>query len=192
MRGVLLLQQEQFAAARDAFRRAARNGGDARKCALGLGMAALGAGATEDAWQTFADLVRERPDDAEALHWLLRAGCLLERWQGLRPFLAESVARAPQDASLRFALAGIQVRLGDLEAARGEYQTLCATAPALDGLDSLASRARAAPRRGLRRRGALRIPQRLAGAARAPGARRQRVKRTPGCARPALEPSPAV
>jgi len=139
VRGVLALQQQAFAAAADAFRRAAVNGGDARKCALGLGMAALGSGANEEAWQTFADLVREQPEDAEAVHWLLRAGCVLERWRALRPFLAESVARAPRDAALRFALAGIQVRLGDLDAARGEYQTLCATAPEFDGLASLAS-----------------------------------------------------
>lgn len=139
VRGVLLLQREQFGAAVTAFRRAAAGGGDARRCTLGLGMALLGAGENEEAWQTFADLVRERPDDAEAVHWLLRAGCVLERWRGLRGFLAESVARAPADPALRFALAGIQVRLGDLEAARGEYQTLRATAPSFAGLDSLAS-----------------------------------------------------
>jgi Flp pilus assembly protein TadD len=102
-------------------------------------MAALGAGAAEDAWHVFSDLVRERPDDAEAVHWLLRAGCVLERWRGLRPFLAESVARAPRDPSLRFALAGIHVRLGDLDSARSEYLTLRETAPAFDGLESLAS-----------------------------------------------------
>jgi thioredoxin-like negative regulator of GroEL len=136
--GVLLLQREQFQPAGEAFRRAAVQGGDARRCALGLGMALLGAGESEEAWQTFADLVREHPDDAEAVHWLLRAGCVLERWRGLRAFLAESVARVPADPALRFALAGVQGRLGDLEAARGEYDTLRATAPAFDGLDSLA------------------------------------------------------
>jgi len=139
VRGVLLLQRELFAAAIAAFRSAATAGADARRCALGLGMALLGSGANEEAWQTFADVVREHPDDAEAVHWLLRAGCVLERWRGLRAFLAESVARAPKEPSLRFALAGIQLRLGEVEAARGEYATLRATAPGFDGLDSLAS-----------------------------------------------------
>jgi GT2 family glycosyltransferase/thioredoxin-like negative regulator of GroEL len=139
VRGVLELQRENYVAARDAFGRARAGGADERKSTLGLGMAALGAGAAEDAWHIFSDLVRERPDDAEAMHWLLRAGCVLERWRGLRPFVADSVARAPRDASLRFALAGIHVRLGDLDAARTEYLTLRETAPALDGLDSLAS-----------------------------------------------------
>jgi len=139
VRGVLLLQRDRCADAVAAFARAAAAGADERRCALGRGMALLGTGANEEAWQTFADLVRERPDDAEAVHWLLRAGCVLERWRGLRAFLAESVARVPKDPSLRFALAGVQVRLGDLEAARGELQTLRATAPSFDGLDSLAS-----------------------------------------------------
>lgn len=139
VRGVLELQRERFAEAREAFARARAAGADARKSTLGLGMAALGTGAAEDAWHVFSDLVRERPDDAEALHWLLRAGCVLERWRGLRPFVAESVARAPRDPSLRFALAGLHVRLGDLDAARSEYLTLRETSPAFDGLDSLAS-----------------------------------------------------
>ena len=139
VRGVLELQRESFAAARDAFARARAAGADDRKCTLGIGMAALGQGASEDAWHVFSDLVRERPDDAEAVHWLLRAGCVLERWSGLRPFVAESVARAPRDPSLRFALAGIHVRLGDLDSARSEYLTLRETAPSFDGLDSLAS-----------------------------------------------------
>ena len=139
VRGVLELQRQNFAVARDAFARARAGGADERKCTIGIGMAALGAGANEDAWHVFSDLVRERPDDAEAVHWLLRAGCALERWQGLRPFLEESVARAPRDPSLRFALAGIHVRLGDLDSARTEYHTLRQTAPAFDGLESLAS-----------------------------------------------------
>jgi len=151
VRGVVELQRESFAAARDAFARARAGGADERKSSLGLGMAALGAGASEDAWQIFSGLVREHPGDAEAVHWLLRAGCALERWRGLRPFLEESVARVPRDPSLRFALAGIHVRLGELDAARSEYRTLRETAPAFDGLESLAaaldggSRAVAAP-----------------------------------------------
>lgn len=139
VRGVLELQRERFAAAREAFRSARASGGDARKCALGLGMAALGAGDAEDAWSLFADLVRERPDDAEAVHWLLRAGCVLERWRGLRPFLEASVVRAPRDPSLRFALAGIHVRLGELDAAREAYEVLRVTAPQLEGLEGLAA-----------------------------------------------------
>ena len=38
---------------------------------------------------TVATLV---PEDAEAVHWLLRAGCVLERWRALRPLAVAFVA----------------------------------------------------------------------------------------------------
>lgn len=49
-------------------------GGDARRAHMGLGMAAMGEGQAEVAWERFAAVLAEEPDDAEAIHWLLRAG----------------------------------------------------------------------------------------------------------------------
>ncbi|MEW6273440.1 MAG: glycosyltransferase [Thermodesulfobacteriota bacterium] len=138
VRGVLELQRGAHADAADAFARAERHGGDHRRARLGLAMARLGDGDAAGAWGVLAALSRAHPDDAEVLHWLLRAGCALERWDALRQALAAYVERHPEDASMRFALAGVHVRLAQLDAARAEYERLRMSSPGLDGLAALA------------------------------------------------------
>ncbi len=137
LRGVLALQQADPKTARNAFDAAARYGADTRRTRLGSGMAALGLGETEQAWELFDAVVTEHADDAEAMHWLLRAGSALERWDALATRLAGFVDRQPEQHAVRFALGAVYLRLGQADAARREYETLRAAAPAFDGLDDL-------------------------------------------------------
>jgi tetratricopeptide (TPR) repeat protein len=137
--GVLGMQRRQYAEAKAAFEQAAEYGGDHRKSQLGLGMAAMGLAESSDAWGLFLGVVAECPDDAEALHWLLRAGTALERWEQLEPFLSRYVSRNPGDLSLRFALAGVFLRLNRRTDARREYDSIRLLDHAFDGLSELAS-----------------------------------------------------
>lgn len=147
MRGVVDIQTGDYEAARSAFERAHRNGAETRRALKGIGMAELGLGRAEEAWRVFADLVEREGDDAEAIHWLLRAGTSLQRWRALAPLLVRYLGRCPEDASVRFALAGVRLREGRLDLARVELERLRREAPDLAGLDELAEAlAEAAPR----------------------------------------------
>src|SRR6185369_11408913 len=95
LRGVVALQQRDPQTARAAFETASTCGADARRARLGSGMAALGLGEPERAWELFEAVASEHADDAEALHWLLRAGSALERWDVLADRLAGFVDRQP-------------------------------------------------------------------------------------------------
>ena len=129
--------RQSYTEAATAFENALAHGVEARKARLGIGMAELGLLQVQRAWEIFAELALEDPGDAEALHWLLRAGCAAHRWEDLRVRLSRYLTIKPNDASARFALAGVNVRLGRLDSARLEYDTLLRTAPALRGLDEL-------------------------------------------------------
>jgi GT2 family glycosyltransferase/cytochrome c-type biogenesis protein CcmH/NrfG len=137
--GILAMQHQQFAEAKTAFERAATYGADRRKAKLGLGMAAMGLAESADAWELFLGVATEHPDDAETLHWLLRAGTSLQRWEQLESALSQYVSRNPGDLSLRFALAGVFLRLNCGAAARREYDSIRLLDPAFDGLSELAS-----------------------------------------------------
>jgi glycosyltransferase involved in cell wall biosynthesis/molybdenum cofactor biosynthesis enzyme MoaA/tetratricopeptide (TPR) repeat protein len=137
LKGVLDLERRQHAAAAIDFEAAARAGADSRRCRLGLAMALVGEGRADRAWEQLAELVLEYPGDPEVMHWLLRAGCALERWTELAPPLKRYLQVKPEDSSVRFALAGVQVRLEQWTHAHAEYETLQRTAPDLKGLDDL-------------------------------------------------------
>ena len=82
-------------------------------------------------------MVENQPDDAEAIHWLLRAGTAHHRWGDLSAPLRKYVLRNPGDLSTRFALAGVLLRAEQVDEARREYDVLCTLAPAFDGLAEL-------------------------------------------------------
>ena len=102
-------------------------------------MAAMGLAESADAWERFLGVTTEHPDDAETLHWLLRAGTFLQRWEQLEPVLSQYISRNPGDLSLRFALAGVFLRLNRGTDARHEYDSIRLLDPAFDGLSELAS-----------------------------------------------------
>ena len=104
---------------------------------MGMGMAAMGRAYVQGAWDRFLQVLEEDPDDAEALHWLLRAGTEQNRWEGLSRHLRAYVLRNPADLAIRFALAGVLIRGEQIEEARREYDILCALALTFDGLNEL-------------------------------------------------------
>ena len=137
MKGILCMQREQYEQAEIAFGSAMREGADRKKCLLGMGMAAMGRAYTQGAWEQFLQVLEEYPDDAEAIHWLLRAGTAQNRWDELSRHLRKYLLRNPADLAIRFALAGALVRGKQIESASLEYETLRALAPTFDGLNEL-------------------------------------------------------
>lgn len=138
LRGILGMQQTQFAEAEQAFLTALAHQGDRRKCMMGLGMARTGLDESDQAWNDFCTVLNEYPDDAEAIHWLLRAGSVRGSWAELSKRLQGFVSRNPADLSVRYALAGVLIRSGRIDAAQQEYQTLCTLDPSYEGLKELA------------------------------------------------------
>jgi GT2 family glycosyltransferase/cytochrome c-type biogenesis protein CcmH/NrfG len=137
--GILSMQSQLFAEAKTAFERAATYGANCRKAKLGLGMALMGLADSAGAWKLFLAVATEHPDDAETVHWLLRAGASLQQWEQLEPVLSLYVSRNPGDLSLRFALAGVFLRLNRRPEARREHDSIRLLDPVFDGLSELAS-----------------------------------------------------
>ena len=137
LRGILCMQREQYEQAEGAFGSAMQEGADRKKCLMGMGMAAMGRAYTQGAWEHFLHVLEEYPDDAEAIHWLVRAGTAQNRWDELSRHLCKYLVRNPADLAIRFALAGALVRGEQIEAASLEYETLRALAPTFDGLNEL-------------------------------------------------------
>jgi GT2 family glycosyltransferase/tetratricopeptide (TPR) repeat protein len=138
IQGVLAMQRHAYEEAVSAFESALQNGADFRKSRLGCGMAEMGQGYADRAWNRFIEILTAHADDAETLHWLLRAGTALERWEELARFVGLYTKRNPADLSARFALAGVYVRLGRWDAAQREYEAVRLLNPAYEGLDQLA------------------------------------------------------
>ncbi len=138
LRGILDMQQAHYAKAEQAFLTALTHQGDRRKSMMGLGMARVGQGKIDRAWNDFCTVLNEYPDDAEAIHWLLRAGAARGLWAELGERLQGFLSRNPADLSVRYALAGVLIRSGQTDAAQREYRTLCTLAPSYEGLEELA------------------------------------------------------
>lgn len=137
LRGVICMQREQYGEAEAAFSSALRQGAERKKCLMGLGMASLGRAYPQGAWERFLEVLAEHPDDAEAIHWLLRAGAAQNRWQELGEHLHRYTTRNSGDVAARFALTGVLLRGEQIEAARREYDALCKVDSAYDGLVQL-------------------------------------------------------
>jgi GT2 family glycosyltransferase len=135
--GLLYMQREQYREAETALSSALRQGADRKKCLMGMGMASMGRAYAQGAWERFLEVLADNPDDADAIHWLLRAGTAQNRWDGLSQHLRAYVSRNPRDLATRFALAGVLLRADQIEAARREHDILRAAAPLYDGLAAL-------------------------------------------------------
>lgn len=137
LQGILHMQREQYEQAETAFESAMQAGADCKKCLMGMGMAAMGRTYTQGAWERFLQVLNDHPDDAEAIHWLLRAGTAQNRWRELSEHLRRYVGRNPGDLAARFAFVSVLFRAEHIEAARKEYDVLCKVAPSYDGLSQL-------------------------------------------------------
>ena len=137
LRGLLCIQREQYREAETAFEMAMQHGADRKKCLMGMGMASLGRAYAQGAWERFLEVLADNPDDADAIHWLLRAGTAQNRWEDLSRHLRAYVLRNPRDLATRFALAGVLLRADQIEEARREHDNLRAAAPTYDGLGAL-------------------------------------------------------
>jgi len=135
--GILAMQENDYHQAMAAFERADRCGGNARKAQLGGGMAAFGLGKGERAWDIFIQTLDSYPDDQEALNWLIRAGTMLQRWEGLGQRIFRYVERNPADCDMRFALAGVEFRAGRLDSAKRQFEMLSLLKPDYEGLKDL-------------------------------------------------------
>lgn len=137
LKGVHGLLSGDFANARVWFDEAMARGADRRAACLGRAQALLGCGRPRQAWITLTALHTEEPTDAEILHWVLRAGTALERWDELAEILEAHLAQEPEDHASRFAYAGVEVRRGRGESARAQHARLVREAPELPGLEEL-------------------------------------------------------
>jgi GT2 family glycosyltransferase/radical SAM superfamily enzyme YgiQ (UPF0313 family) len=140
LRGILAMQRQAYVEAGRAFEQALRHHGDARKARLGIAMAAMGMNQPARAWDALTDALAQDADDAEAMHWLIRAGTATARWDDLADRLVKYVARNPADLGARFALCGVWIRLDQLDRAGQECTRLRALDPTYDGLAELEQR----------------------------------------------------
>ncbi|MBI4002743.1 MAG: glycosyltransferase [Nitrospira defluvii] len=138
LRGIVAMQQDEYVEAENAFERAKMSGADPRKASLGMIMAAMGANRPERAWDLLVPLCANEPDDEECMHWFLRCGTALERWDAVGSRLTTFLVRNPGNMALRFALAGVLLRSGRRTDAQRECGMLRALDPSFDGLDELA------------------------------------------------------
>ncbi|MBS0168853.1 MAG: glycosyltransferase [Nitrospira sp.] len=138
LRGIVAMQRLAYAEAEQAFERAKQPGANQRKAMLGLVMAALGGNRLETAWSEITVLCAQEPDDEECMHWLLKCGTMLHRWDALASRLSSFVARNPGNIAMRFALSGVLLRAGRRADAQREYEWLLALAPNFEGMAELA------------------------------------------------------
>jgi GT2 family glycosyltransferase len=138
LRGVLDMQRQAYADAVTVFEASLEYGGHDRKARMGCGMAELAQGHADRAWAYFTEVLTTYPDDAEALHGVLRSGTTLQRWQDLSDTLQRFVQRNPADLSARYALSGVLLRVGNYDLARAQYDAVRLLNPAYDGLTDLA------------------------------------------------------
>ena len=136
--GILSMQHQDFSRATRSFARALECGADARKARMGEGMATMGMGDSARAWELFSAMCLDYPDDKESLHWLLRVGTNLEKWNELRNMLDKFLERHPDECEIRYALAGVQLRLGNSQEAQLQLEKVQMLKPDYQGLDTLA------------------------------------------------------
>jgi predicted Zn-dependent protease len=138
LKGVRGLLRGDCADAAGWFDEALARGADRRAARLGRAMAELRDYRPADAWTTLTDLLDDEPGDHEVIHWLLRAGAALERWEDLAEHLEEHLSSKPEDHAARFAYAGVSLRLGRVGVAQHQHDLLRKSGADLMGLDELA------------------------------------------------------
>jgi GT2 family glycosyltransferase/Flp pilus assembly protein TadD len=137
LRGIVAMQRRAYADAAQSFTHAKHLGADQRKATMGVVMAAIGDNRPEAAWKHICELCAHEPDDEECMHWLLRCGTMLHRWNEVGARLSAYLGRNPGSLAMRFAFAGVLLRAGRRGDAQREYECLRALAPDMEGMDEL-------------------------------------------------------
>jgi len=137
LKGVHSLLRGDHAHAAGWFDAALARGAASREARLGRAQALLGAERAPEAWDTLIELVQDEPGDHEVMHWLLRTGTALERWEDLAARLEDHLQVRPDDHAARFAYAGVSLRLGYVDVARHHHGLLCEHRASVPGLEDL-------------------------------------------------------
>ena len=137
LQGILSMQRQEFLEAKHAFEESLSLDCESRKARIGLGMACLGLDQTAEAWDQFEHVLSVDPDHVKAIRCLIQAGTALQRWEALSSHLARFIERNPADCDIRFALAGVQFREGQIEKAKAQLTWLRLLQPDFEGLEDL-------------------------------------------------------
>ena len=135
--GILAIQSQEYTQSVQSFQQALDHGYDGQKTRLGLGMAWMGLGNPQNAWTAFQEVFVADADNKEAVNGLLQSGTMLECWDKLQAHLARYIERNPADCDIRFALAGVQFRAGNVEGAKEHHNYLRLVTPGFEGLEDL-------------------------------------------------------
>ena len=102
-------------------------------------MACMGLGNTQEAWNVFEQIVSDYPDDVEVMNWMIQSGTVLQKWEPLANLLSRYVTRNPANCDMRFALAGVEFRAGNVEKAKQQFEMLSLLKPDYMGLEDLSA-----------------------------------------------------
>ena len=145
LQGVLCMQHQDFLKAKHAFEAALSLDGLHKKARLGRGMACMGLGESAEAWTVFGKILKSHPDDIEVMNHVIQAGTALECWDELAKTLVRFLERNPANVDMRFALAGVTFRAGQLEQAQQQLALLRLVTPDFEGLEDLTALLENAP-----------------------------------------------
>jgi tetratricopeptide (TPR) repeat protein len=137
LQGILSIQRKEFSEAKQAFEQALALSGESQKAQTGLGMAYLGLEQHGEAWNVFEKVVSRDPDNIEAIHCLMQAGTALQHWEALSGYLARFIERNPANCDIRFALASVQFRAGQINRAKEHVIWLRLFKADYEGLENL-------------------------------------------------------
>lgn len=97
----------------------------------------MGLGQSAEAWTVFGKILKSHPDDVEVMNHVIQAGTSLEYWDQLAKMLVRFLDRNPASVDMRFALAGVAFRAGQLEQAQQHLAFLRLLKPDFEGLEDL-------------------------------------------------------
>jgi len=137
LQGILYMQGQKFLEAKREFEQAVKLDPDNLKAQLGLGQAYMGQGQNMEAWKVFEGRVPSEPDAVEVLNGLIQAGTALARWDELAHILLRFLERNPANVDIRFALAGVAYRAGQVEQTQQQLAMLRLLKPDYEGLEDL-------------------------------------------------------
>ncbi|MGD9849841.1 MAG: glycosyltransferase [Nitrospirales bacterium] len=137
VQGIFWIQKEHYVEAKMAFTRALTLDEKHRKARMGMVLACMALEDWELAWEMCEALVLECPDEPECVKLLIQAGTALQVWGKLAHYLSRYIDRNPTDCDMRFALAGVLIRDGQISQTQYHCSVLETLKPEFEGLSDL-------------------------------------------------------